>query len=877
MDIDYNKEEVREKFKDLFEHSLDLIYVNDLYGNFLDANELTLISLGYERKDIPNLTFTDLLDRDDLIKAFNTLKEVKKTGKQSAQREYKLKTKTGDYIFIETYSIPLKKNGKLYGILGIAKNITKRKKTAQKLKESAEMFKALFKEGPIPTYTWRKIGVDFVLIDFNNAADKITQGHVETFLGTNASEMYKDRPDILNDLQLCINEKIHITREMKYKYNFSKDERYLLVNYGYVGPDLIIVRTEDITERKKAEEKLKESELKYRDMINNLDVGFYQVTLDGTMINHNPAHNKILEYDQTESHIGKKVTDFWQFPEDREDYLKQILKDGYAKNYICPSLSKEGKKVVVQLNSHLMLDKEGNPYGIEGTFIDITEKFNLEQDLRESEEKFRSISEKSLLGICVIQDDLVKYINKQFADLIGYTVEEVKDWEPGWFAKVIHPDDRGWVVEQAKKKQLGSNDVKNYYQYRLINKSKKIIWLDNFSKTILFRGRNANLVTVVNITERKITEQKLKESERKYRNIYENTPFSVVLINSQGVVVEGNPKTEVMFGYKIEEIIGKRFMDLSIIHPDYLSTILSLFKKFVKGEKMHRIDILIQRKNGTVFWTNLQAALMKIRDETFVQALFTDITKKKEAEFLVDEELKKLKELDQLRKNLISRVSHELKTPLVSVSGGCELLLTLYGKKLNKEQLELIELIEKGGKRLKHLVDNLIDISRIEYNKFKLQKESNDLSELIRDVSKELMFLLRERKTNLNLTLPESFFLKMDKIRIEQVIMNLLSNAIKNTPPMGDIKIDLKKKGIWAEISISDTGIGLTQEEMDLIFTRFGKIERYGEGYEYIDIQGTGLGLYISKEIVGLHEGEIRAESEGRNKGSTFIVKLPIS
>jgi PAS domain S-box-containing protein len=254
MDIDYNKEEVREKFKDLFEHSLDLIYVNDLYGNFLDANELTLISLGYERKDIPNLTFTDLLDRDNLIKAYNTLEEIKKTGKQSAKREYKLKTKTGDYIFIETYGIPLNKNGRLYGILGIAKNITKRKKTAQKLKESAEMFKALFKEGPIPAYTWRKIGDDFVFIDFNNAADKITQGHVETFLGTKASEMYKDRPDILNDLHLCINEKTHITREMKYEYKFSKDEKYLLVNYGCVGLDLIIVRTEDITERKKAEE-----------------------------------------------------------------------------------------------------------------------------------------------------------------------------------------------------------------------------------------------------------------------------------------------------------------------------------------------------------------------------------------------------------------------------------------------------------------------------------------------------------------------------------------------------------------------------------------------------------------------------------------------
>ena len=87
----------------------------------------------------------------------------------------------------------------------------------------------------------------------------------------------------------------------------------------------------------------------------------------------------------------------------------------------------------------------------------------------------------------------------------------------------------------------------------------------------------------------------------------------------------------------------------------------------------------------------------------------------------------------------------------------------------------------------------------------------------------------------------------------------------------------MKKKEKSAELSVRDTGIGISPEEMNMLFTRFGKLERYGEGYEYIDIQGTGLGLYITKEIVDSHKGEIRAESAGRNKGSTFIVKLPIS
>jgi len=744
----YDKKEVREKYKELFEHSLDLIYVNDMNGNFLDASDLTLIALGMDKEDIPNISFIELLDRDNLIKAYKVTKEIRKTGKQSTQSTYKLKTKMGDYIYLETYGIPLKKDGEIYAILGMAKNITERKNAEKKLKESADMFKALFKEGSIPAYTWKNVDGDFVLINYNNAAAKITQGSVENFLGNKASKMYKDRLDILNDLHLCLNDKTHIKREINYQFQFSNEEKFLLVNYSYVDPDLIVVRTEDITERNKAEERLKESELKYRNMINNLDVGFYQVTLDGIMLNHNPAHNKILGYDLSESLIGKHVTDFWQYPEDRKQYLKQILRDTYAKNFICPSLTKNGEKIVVQLNSHIMLDKQGKSYGIEGTFIDVTEKYNLEE--------------------------------------------------------------------------------------------------------------------------------KLRESEKKYRNLYDNTPFSVVLINSQGVVVDMNPKTKEMFEYDRHEIVGKKFMNLSIIHQDYLPNLLKVFRKFVKGEKFHRMDIKINRKDGVVFWTNLQAALTKINDKTYVQALFTDVTAKKEAEILIEEEVKKLKELDQIRKNLISRVSHELKTPLVSVSGGCELLLTIYGEQLSKGELEIIELIEKGGKRLKHLIDNLIDISRIDYEKFKIVRKPNDLSAIIREISKELNYSIKDRKINLMLLLPESFQINLDRIRFEQVIMNLLSNAIKNTPPNGEIVIKLIKKENFAEISIHDTGIGISLKEMDMLFTRFGKLERYGDGFEYIDIQGTGLGLYISKEIVNSHEGEIRAESEGRNKGSTFTVRLPI-
>jgi PAS domain S-box-containing protein len=495
----FNKEEIREKYKDLFEYSLDLIYVNDLRGNFLDANDVALKRLGFERDEIPDISFIDLLDQENLMKAIKITNEIRKTGKQSERSEYKLKTKEGKYIYVETYAIPLKKNDKIYAILGIG------------------------------------------------------------------------------------------------------------------------------------------------------------------------------------------------------------------------------------------------------------------------------------------------------------------------------------------------NDI----------------------------------------TERKLAEQKLRESEEKYRYLFEDSPFAIILINSKGEIIDSSPATVVLGGYTKSDLQGKKFRDLTFIHPDFIPLLIDLFGRFIKGEVLHRIDIQLYKKDGGLIWANLQASLVNLGREILVQVILHDITKRKEAELLVKEEIQKLKELDQLRKDLISRVSHELKTPLVSVFASSELLLNVFRDKLGEDVLELIQMIQKGGKRLNHLVDNLLDITRIEYSKFKLEKETMNLTKVIKENSEEMRFLIKERNLSLKLELSPNVHIDIDRLRIEQVITNLLLNAVKNTPPNGKITIKLSEEDGWVEISVIDTGIGLTEEEMNIIFTRFGKIERYEEGLEYLDIQGSGLGLFISKEIVDLHGGMIRAESEGRHKGSKFIVKLP--
>ncbi|MFX1476549.1 MAG: PAS domain S-box protein [Promethearchaeota archaeon] len=381
---------------------------------------------------------------------------------------------------------------------------------------------------------------------------------------------------------------------------------------------------------------------------------------------------------------------------------------------------------------------------------DVTDQFEVAEKLKESEEKFRTITDQSFMGIAILQDNVFKYVNQQYSNIFGYSKEEFINFKPSEILNLIHPDDRPFVEEQAKKKQQGLKGTIKNYQVRAIRKTGEIIWIENYSKTIQYGGTSAILITIM------------------------------------------------------------------------------------------------------------------------------DITKQKKVEDLIVEENKKLVELDEIRKNFITRASHELKTPLASICGSTEFLLDHYQANFNDEVKSLIEIIYNGGKRLHSLIKNLIDVSRLEENELKIVKQKKNLTILLNSCINELECMIKRREISLRVQNSEDCYLELDIARIEQVIMNILLNAINNTPRMGNISIKLNPKTKFVDIVIKDTGVGLTMAERTMIFKKFGKIERFGEGLD-VNTNGSGLGLYISKEIVELHGGQILVRSEGRNKGSTFIIRLPIT
>lgn len=236
-------------------------------------------------------------------------------------------------------------------------------------------------------------------------------------------------------------------------------------------------------------------------------------------------------------------------------------------------------------------------------------------------------------------------------------------------------------------------------------------------------------------------------------------------------------------------------------------------------------------------------------------------------------ENKKLIELDTLRKDLLTRISHELRTPLTTIFCASQILLGSNKEDVIAKIWPYLEICYRGSVRLKELIDNLLDALILDNKKLNMKLSNENLSLIIQDCIIEVNYQAINREIIIIEDVPPDIYFNLDKHRFSQVIINIISNAIKNTPPHGKVLVKLNDKTDYLDIIIQDTGVGITIEEEKILFQKFGKIERYGMNLD-VDIEGVGLGLYISKEIVELHGGTILVESKGRNKGSKFTIQL---
>ena len=338
-------------------------------------------------------------------------------------------------------------------------------------------------------------------------------------------------------------------------------------------------------------------------------------------------------------------------------------------------------------------------------------------------------------------------------------------------------------------------------------------------------------------------EDDLDLSQQSFHSIVEKSTDAIIIVDRNGLVRYVNPAAETIFEHKKEDLMG------------------DLFGRPLNHQR-REIDIVrLKGGRGTgemtvteTTWLGEEANLVTIHD----------VTDRKMAQ-------EKLIELDQLKTDFVSTVSHELRTPLTIMGEYASIISDEIPGKLNPEQREYLSIIEGNIDRLSRIIEDLLDISRIEAEKLVLKREFVDLASVINDVVTQFKPEADEKKIELETVSPISLpAVYVDADRIRQVFTNLIGNAIKFTPRNGKITAEITDREKEVECRVADTGIGIAPENLDKVFTRFEQFDRMnGSG-----AKGTGLGLAITQALIQLHHGRIWVESEP-NKGSNFIFTLP--
>jgi PAS domain S-box-containing protein len=348
-------------------------------------------------------------------------------------------------------------------------------------------------------------------------------------------------------------------------------------------------------------------------------------------------------------------------------------------------------------------------------------------------------------------------------------------------------------------------------------------------------------------------------------DLVENAGDAILSTNMEDRILTWNRGAEVIFGYSKEEAIGQSLAVL--LPPDRMRELEEVRNKVQLTGVIRNLEVRRKRKDGAMIDVALAVSPInnKVGNVSGFLHLARDITEKKRYE-------QRLRELDKMKSDFVSNVSHELRTPLTAIKGSVDNMLDGITGPLSEKQDRYLVRIKSNADRLTRLINNVLDLSRIEAGKIDLKSVYLSLVTLAQEVAESIRPVATEKLISLEVDSPDiSATAWADRDKITQVLMNLVGNAVKFTPPHGKVSVAVNRNGDqWMRISVTDTGPGIPPEEAEKIFDRFYQIDQSGKQ----KARGTGLGLAISKVLVEMHGGKIWAES-GVGGGSTFSFTLP--
>jgi PAS domain S-box-containing protein len=679
-----------------------------------------------------------------------------------------------------------------------------------------------------------------------------TNPAVETLLGRSQKELI-NQPF---DFPLDGGKTTEIEIERPNKVRTIADMR--VVDITWEGNPAYLASLRNITERKRAEEALRESEEKFSRAFRSSPESIVISTLDdGTILDANDTFLCLTGYTHEEI-INKNATELgtWANPEERARMVKALQEKGAIRNEEYSFRMKSGE-IRTWLFSAEIININNEPRILSVT-TDITERKKTEEALRFAAAAFKSIHESVIATDVNFNITHWNEISSQIygieaSQAIGRCLRDVIDLVE------TYP---GENVKRYKKLEADG-----YFQEEQLHRTKHgEVWVDvNFQAIEDDKKRYGWVVLATAITQRKLAEEALKRSEEKYRELINTSIDGIVATDPQMRVLIWNQGAERIFGYQEKEMLGQSI--LKIIPLKYTAGITRGFahiRKTGSNSLANKIlEMVAVKKDDTEVPVELSMSTRKTEGSYIITSIIRDITERKEAE-------EKLRQLDRMKSEFLSNVSHELRTPLQSIGGFTKLIL--HGQVPDPAtQQEFLEIIDREALHLDNLINSLLDMSRLESGRFQINRKLTPARDSIIDPVKSFRGLARDKDIILNEEIPEQLpDIEVDGERLRQVVINLLNNAIKFSDPGGSVTVKVQAQKGQLLFQVSDHGIGIPEEAKPHLFERFYRAE--GEMVR----GGTGLGLYISKQIIEAHGGHIWAESK-LGEGSTFSFTLPLN
>ncbi|MDP2929265.1 MAG: PAS domain S-box protein, partial [Candidatus Omnitrophota bacterium] len=646
-------------------------------------------------------------------------------------------------------------------------------------------------------------------------------------------------------------------------------------------------------ERKKADEAIAAAKDYTENIIKSMFDTLVVINADGKITSVNKATAVLLGYEEEEL-IGKPFGTIVAEEEEEEGIpfigsrLKELMKAGFIKEYDMTYKTKSGEMIPVSFSGAVMRDKDGELIGIVCIGRDLRERKKMEDMLQNEKNKLTAIFASAPVGMLLLDEETVIVdASSAAAVMVLKDPAQIIQQRAGGGLNCIHSLENkkgcGFSIacpECPLRKGIlqvlttGSSIRGAEIQLTLmINGQEHRPWLRISAEPILLGGRKHVVVAIDDITESKKTEEALRESEERYHALFVESRDAMMTLLPGAGFLSGNPVAIRMFGCRDEKSftsqspasLSPKYQPDGVLSSDKAQEMIMLALE--KG--VNFFEWTHKRIDGTEFPATVLLSKVEKGGKAYLQATVRDITEHKRSEEALKESQEQLFQTSKLASlgQLSAGAAHEINNPLAGIVGFTEAtLLDLKNERIAPERIAHdLKIILKNAERCKVIISNLLNFARAK----ELQRKESDINSLIDDA----MALVEYKTAAQNIKVVRKYEKNPRKVSIDQdqmmqVLINVISNAQNAMPDGGEMLVRTGSEDNFALIEVKDTGIGIEKENLLKVFDPFFTTREPG--------QGVGLGLSISYSIMKRHEGSIEAKSDGKNKGASFIIKIPV-